>query len=83
MKISLKAARVNAELKREDVAKAMGYTTHALMRWELGETVPRADIFMALCAMYHVKAEDIDINPQERALQRLGYGTERESKNVV
>jgi len=83
MKISLKAARINAELTREDVAKALGYTTHTLMRWELGDTMPGADIFMALCAMYHVKAEDVDISPQKRAMRRLDYETERESKNVI
>ncbi len=96
MKISLRAARVNAELTREDVAKAIGYNTHTLMLWELGDTIPRADIFMALCALYHVQAEDIELGTgegvlrrlmsdeeRESALRRLISDTERESKNVL
>ncbi len=79
MKISLKAARVNAELTREDVAKTMGYNKYTIMQWELGDAIPRADIFMELCALYHVKAEDIELGTGEGVMRRLLSDEERES----
>ncbi len=59
MKITLKAARVNADLKQSDVEKKLGFSRSTLTRWETGKCVPRADSLAALCDMYGVSMDDI------------------------
>lgn len=61
MKVSLKAARVNAGLTQEDVARATGFSRSALFRWEKGDTSPRADKLVQLCNLYRVDMADIQM----------------------
>lgn len=58
-KLSLKAARVNANLQQKDVAKALGVSNKTISAWENGETAPRIDQFNALCAMYCVPVDAV------------------------
>lgn len=62
MKITLKAARVNAGMKQTDVEKALGFSRSTLTRWENGKCVPRADTLETLCKLYGVSLEDIKIS---------------------
>ena len=40
MAMTLKAARINVNLKQEDAAKALGITQDTLSNWENGKTFP-------------------------------------------
>lgn len=53
-KISLKAARINANLTQKDVAKAIGMTIETISNYELGLTVPDYDTVVSLCELYNV-----------------------------
>lgn len=59
MRISIKAARVNAELKQCDTAKALNVSTKTVASWEKGATMPAVDKIEALCALYGVSYDDI------------------------
>ena len=59
LQISLKAARVNAELTQEEVENRMGISRRTLIRWENGETQPKGQAFIDLCSLYGVMPEDI------------------------
>ena len=59
MKISLKAARVNANLTQGDVAKRLKKSVQTIVNWENGKTPIDEGNFIALCVMYNMKAEYI------------------------
>lgn len=57
--ISLAAARVNAKMTQEDVAKTMRVGKRTIINWEKGETIPSfADLNM-LAAIYEVPIDNI------------------------
>lgn len=56
-KISLAAARVNAELTQAEVAKKLGIANNTLIRWEKGEDYPKITQMRQLCDLYGVKAD--------------------------
>lgn len=62
MKITLKAARVNAGMKQSDVEKTLGFSRSTLTRWESGKCTPRANTLEELCRLYGVSLSDIKIN---------------------
>ena len=59
MQISLKAARINAELKQSDVAVALGVTKKTVASWEKNKSLPRIDKIEAICTLYGVTYDDI------------------------
>lgn len=66
MAIRLKAARINAQMTREEVREAMlkrGFKTAitTLMSWEAERTFPTAIEFKALCDIYGCELKDISI----------------------
>ena len=52
MQISLKAARVNANLTQKEAAKTIGVDVTTMVKWENGRTAPRLHQFKALCSLY-------------------------------
>lgn len=52
--ISLKAARVNAELTQLEAAKRLGVCKSTIMNWESGKSSPTADNLKALCEVYQM-----------------------------
>lgn len=62
-KISLKAARVNANLSQKAAAKALGVSNQTLCKWEKGKTFPDAQQVDALCKLYGVSYDDINFLP--------------------
>ena len=59
LKISLKAARVNADMTQDDVAKEVRKTKQTIVNWETGRReIDRAN-FEALCRLYKVSVDDI------------------------
>lgn len=61
MKISLSAARRNANLRQTDVSVALGISPCTIGNWESGKTDITARMFLKLCDLYGVKAEDISL----------------------
>lgn len=59
LRISLKAARVNAELKQIDTANALDVDKKTVSSWEKGRTMPAADKVEALCALYGISYDNI------------------------
>lgn len=59
MKISLKAARVNAELTRKDVVKHLGFSTDTLKLIENGRRDLRVSELNILCNLYNCTIDDI------------------------
>ena len=59
MKVSLKAARVNKELKREQVARKLGCSTDTLKAIENGKREIRVSEMDILCELYECTRDDI------------------------
>ena len=51
-RISLEAARVNANLSQKEAAIAMNVNVSTIANWEKGKTSPDADKFKELCEIY-------------------------------
>lgn len=52
MKITLKAARINAGLKQIDVANKLSVNITTISNWESGKTKPSIENFRKLCELY-------------------------------
>ena len=61
MKITLRAARVNAGLTQQEAGKRIGVDRGTIIRWERGDTRPKADRLEALCALYQIPIEHIKV----------------------
>ncbi len=61
MKITLKAARVNAGLTQEQVKEKTGISRSTLVGWESGKTRPRLDKLIEVCNLYGVQLTEIKI----------------------
>ncbi|MDU2209363.1 MAG: helix-turn-helix transcriptional regulator [Veillonella sp.] len=59
LKISLKAARVNANLSQEKVAKKMKKSKLTINNWENGKTEIDYANLITLCNLYSVTIDDI------------------------
>ena len=59
LQISLKAARVNKNLKQSDVARILLVNIATILSWEKGLTSPKAPQLYDLCAIYEVDADNI------------------------
>lgn len=59
MAITLKAARVNANLKQEEAAKRIGITTDTLRNWEKAKTFPDVLQIKKIEEVYNVSYSDI------------------------
>lgn len=60
MKISLKAARINAGLLQSDVARELGVYIKTVSNWETGKSRPRPDMIERICRLYGRKFEEIE-----------------------
>lgn len=59
MKITLKAARINANLKQEQVAIKLGVTESTVSRWENGKTKVPKKYIDNLCKIYNIDKDMI------------------------
>ena len=59
LKISLKAARANANLSQENVAKKMKKSKVTINNWENGKTEIDYGNLTELCRLYSVTMDDI------------------------
>lgn len=63
LKISLKAARVNAGLSQKEAAKALKVSNKTLHSWETGVSCPSAKYIDAICDLYKMSYNDIQFLP--------------------
>ena len=59
MKVSLKAARVNAGLTQDDVSRQTGWARSTIKRWERYETAPPTHKRKILCELYDAAEDEI------------------------
>ncbi len=57
--ISLAAARVNAKLTQEEVAKKLRINKQTIVSWEKGESEPKVSQAMALSELYNIPIDNI------------------------
>ena len=59
MQVSMRAARINANLSQMEAAKRLQIGLKTLQNWEAGVTSPRVDKMPAICNLYGCTMEDI------------------------
>ena len=59
LRISLTAARVNARLTQEDVAKEMHISKQTVVNWEKGKVIPRTPELQMLSRLYGIPEDHI------------------------
>lgn len=59
-RISLAAARVNAELTQDEVAQSIGISKVTLIKWEKGETMPTVERAEQLAKLYSCPMQRIN-----------------------
>lgn len=59
IKLTLKACRINCNLKIEEVAKYLGKTERTIINWENGDSVPKGDELQKLAQLYGVSSDFI------------------------
>jgi len=59
LKMSLKAARINANKKQSEAAEHLGVCIDTIKNWESGKSMIRADQFQRLCSFYGVPGDAI------------------------
>lgn len=60
MKVSLRAARINAGLLQRDAAKLAHISLSSLQRYERGVSIPKVSTMKTLLALYGAQYDDID-----------------------
>lgn len=65
VKITLKAARVNAGLSQKEAAKKLNVSNKTLHSWESGKTFPAAHKIDALCDLYGISYDNIIFLPND------------------
>ena len=66
MKITLKAARVNAGLTQEQVAQIIKTTKRTMINYELGYTSPRYDVLERLARLYRIELDNIEMPKRKK-----------------
>lgn len=59
MRMTLKAARINAGLKQTDMAVELGVDRKTIGSWESGKSMPKADKVEAICLLLGVSYDAI------------------------
>ena len=65
LKITLKAARINAGLSQKEAAKKLGISNKTLCNWESGSSFPNVKRTAALCELYGVSYDNIIFLPSD------------------
>lgn len=59
MAMTLKAARVNQNLKQSEAAKKIGVSLSTLQKWESGKCYPSVKYIARITEVYRVKYDDL------------------------
>ena len=62
LKITLKAARINAGFTLEQVANRLNVTVSTVRNWENGNTEPKINQAYELCELYCVSLDSINFS---------------------
>lgn len=65
MAISMKAARVNAQLTQREAAKALEISKGTLLNYEKGRSVPKLDMANRMAELYKLAVTDIIFLPND------------------
>lgn len=65
MKISLAAARTNANLTQKEAAKLLDVSNKTLCNWEKGTSFPKANKIIELCNLYNVDYDNLIFLPSD------------------
>ena len=65
VKISIKAARVNAGLSQKEVADRLGVSNKTIGNWENGITYPPADKIQEICELYGLSYDNLNFLPSD------------------
>lgn len=68
MKISLRAARVNAGLTQDEVAKEVKKSKNTIVSYEKGRSIPDIETGKALAKLYRMSVDDIIFLPEDCTL---------------
>lgn len=68
MKFSLKAARVNAGLTQDEVARSIKKSKNTVVSYEKGRSVPDIETGKALAKLFGMSVDDIIFLPQDCTL---------------
>lgn len=68
MKFKLKAARVNAGMTQDYVAKKLKKSKNTIVSYEKGRSVPDIETGKALAALYGLSVDDLIFLPDDCAL---------------
>jgi transcriptional regulator with XRE-family HTH domain len=63
LRITLKAARINADLSQKEAAEQLHISNKTLCNWENGVSYPDAEQIDALCKLYGVHYDNIIFLP--------------------
>lgn len=63
MKITLKAARVNAGLTQKEAAEKLGVSNVTVCNWENGLSVPNIQQVLKICELYKVDLDNLIFLP--------------------
>ena len=70
MRVTLKAARVNAGYSQEEAAHLLRVSPYTLSNWERGISTPRANYIDAICDLYKVTFDMLIFLPNKSALSQ-------------
>ena len=59
IKVTLKAARVNASYTQVQAAQKLGVTANTVSRWESGKSRPTIEACLKMCKLYNLTLDDI------------------------
>ena len=68
MKLSLKAARVNAGLTQDEVARELNKSKNTISNYENGKSVPDMATGKALAKLYNTSIDDLIFLPEDCTL---------------
>lgn len=64
LRITLKAARVNAGYSQKSAAKALRISNKTLSRWESGESFPNVEKIKLICELYKITYDELIFLPR-------------------
>lgn len=61
LQISLAAARVNAEMTQDEIAKEMHVSKNTIVNWEKGKIIPKPAQFEMYCRICNISTDNVKV----------------------
>lgn len=81
-KITLQAARVNANLSLQNVAEQIGVTPQTLLGYERGVQIPKVNVINALLRLYGILYAEINWRPGARIKHQPNQGIKKQKRTL-